>query len=86
MGEETPSEPKSLRGGDGEENEDEEEGEVSPPPQSLPPEDLTSPDDLFSQQAGISVGICQPKRHRTGTGASSGPLPQSVLVIVSSDL
>jgi hypothetical protein len=59
---ETPSELESLGGGD------EEEGEVTPPPHSPPHEDLPSPDDLFSQQAGISVGVRRPKCPRTGTG------------------
>jgi hypothetical protein len=78
-GEETPSEPESLRGDD-EEVKDEEEGEVTPP------EYLPSLGGLFSQQTGISTGACQPKCPRTGTGASSGPPPQSGLVLVSFDL
>jgi hypothetical protein len=69
QGEETPSEPESSGGGD------EEEGEITPPPHSPPPEDLPSPGDLFSQQAGISVGARQPKCPRTGTGVSFGPPP-----------
>jgi hypothetical protein len=84
--EETPSEPKSLRGGDEVEDEDEEEGEITPLPHSLPPKDLPSPGDVFSQQAGISVGARQPKCPQTGTGALSDPSPHSSLALVSSDL
>jgi hypothetical protein len=47
---------------------------------------LPSPGDLFSQQAGISVGVCQSKCHRIGAEASSGPPPQFGLMLVSSDL
>jgi hypothetical protein len=56
-GEESPYEPESLGGGIKEEDEDKEEGEVTPPPHSLPPEDLPSLGDLFSQQAGIFIGV-----------------------------
>jgi hypothetical protein len=74
-GEETTSEPESLGGDDQKEDEDEEEGEVTPLPHSQSPEDLRSPDDLFSQQAGTSVGARQPKHPWTGTVASSGLPP-----------
>jgi hypothetical protein len=47
-GEDTPSNPESLGGDDEEEDEDREEGEVTPPPHSLPPEDLPSLGDMFS--------------------------------------
>jgi hypothetical protein len=59
-------------------------GEVTPHPHSPLHKDLPLPEDLFSQQAGISVGARQPKHPRTG--ASSGPLPQSDLRLVSFDL
>jgi hypothetical protein len=48
-GEDAPSEPKSLRGDIEEEKKDKEEGDVTPPPHSLPHEDLPSVGDLFSQ-------------------------------------
>jgi hypothetical protein len=60
-GEETPSELESSGDVVEEEGEDEEEGEVTPSPHSPPPEDLPSLGNLFSQQAGISVGTHQPK-------------------------
>jgi hypothetical protein len=63
-GEEITSEPESSRSGD-EEDEDEIEGAITPSPHSLPPKDIPSLGDLFSQQAGISVGVCWPKRPRT---------------------
>jgi hypothetical protein len=71
-GEESPSEPESSGGDVEEEDEDEEEGEVTPPPHSSPLEDLPSLSNLFSQQAGISVGMRWPKQPRTDTGASFG--------------
>jgi hypothetical protein len=86
VGEETTFEPESLGGGDEKEDEDEEEGEVTPLPHSQPPEDLPSPGDLFSQQAGTSVGARQLKHPWMGTGASSGLLPQYGIVLVSFDL
>jgi hypothetical protein len=58
---ETPTEPESSRGDDEEEDEDGEEGKVTPPPHSPPPEDLPSLGDMFSRQAGISVGPHRPK-------------------------
>jgi hypothetical protein len=58
----TASEPKSLGGDDEEEDEDREEGEVTPPPHSLPLEDLPSLGDIFSRQARISVGTGWQKR------------------------
>jgi hypothetical protein len=85
-GEESLFEPESSGGGNEEEDEDEEEGEVTPSPNSPPPEDLPLLRDLFSQQAGIFVGVRQPKRPRMCTGASSGPSPQSDLTLVSSNL
>jgi hypothetical protein len=48
-GEDTPSEPESSGGDDEEEDEDVEEGEVTPPPHSLPPEDLLSIGHIFSR-------------------------------------
>jgi hypothetical protein len=61
-GEETPSEPESSGGDNEEEDEDREEGQVTPLPHSPPPEDLPSHGDIFSRQAGISVGVHRPKR------------------------
>jgi hypothetical protein len=52
-GEETLAEPKSSRGDDKKEDEDG-EGEVTPPPHSLPPEDLPPLGDIISRQAGNS--------------------------------
>jgi hypothetical protein len=85
-GEKSPSDPESSGGGVEEEDEDDEDGEVTPPPHSPLPKDLPSLGDLFSQQAGISIGVRQPKRPRTGTGASSSPPLLSSLTLVSSDL
>jgi hypothetical protein len=85
QGEETPSEPESLGGGN-EEDEDEEDGEVSPLPHSPPPNDLPSLGDLFGQQAGINAAACQLKRPQIGTEASFDPPPQSDLMLVLSDL
>jgi hypothetical protein len=36
--------------------EEEEEGEVTPPPHSPPREDLPSLDDIFRRQAGVAGG------------------------------
>jgi hypothetical protein len=47
-------------------------GEITPSRQSLPPKDFPSLGDLFSQQVGISVGVCRTKHPRAGTGRSSG--------------
>jgi hypothetical protein len=47
--EETPSELESSRGDDEEEDEDRDEGEVTPPPHSLPLEDLIWLGDMFSR-------------------------------------
>jgi hypothetical protein len=55
-GEDTPSEPESSGADDEEEDKDMEEAEVTPPPHSPPLEDLPSLGDLFSQQAGVSIG------------------------------
>jgi hypothetical protein len=63
-----PPESESSGGGDEEEDEDGEEGVVTPPLHSTPREDLPSLSDLFSQQAGISVGGRRPKRPWIGTG------------------
>jgi hypothetical protein len=57
LGEETPFEPECSGGGNEEVDEDNEEGEVTPPPHSPVPKDRTSPGKVFSQQAGISVGV-----------------------------
>jgi hypothetical protein len=46
---------------DEEQGKDEEQGEITPSPHSLPLEDIPSLGDLFSQQAGISVGARWPK-------------------------
>jgi hypothetical protein len=85
-GEETPSVPESSGDGYEEEGEDEEEGEIAPTPHSLPPEDLPSLGDLFSQQTRIYVGMRQTRRPRTGTRASSSLLPQSGPMLVYSNL
>jgi hypothetical protein len=74
-GEETPSKTESLGDDDEEEDVDEEEGEITPSPHAPPLEDLPSHDDLFSQQAGISVAAHQTKHPRTGVEESSGPPP-----------
>jgi hypothetical protein len=75
-----------LGGGNEEEDADEEEGEVTPHPHYPPPEDFPSPDKLFSQQEGISVGVHRPNCLWTRTGASSGPPPLSGTALVSSNL
>jgi hypothetical protein len=85
-GEEFPSKPEYSGGIIEEENEEEEEGEVIPPPHSPPHEDIPSLGDLFSQQAGISIAVRQPKCPRMGTRASFSPPPRSGLVLVSSNL
>jgi hypothetical protein len=79
--EETPSEPESSGDDDVEEGEDEEEEEITPSPQS-PPKNLPSLGDLFSQQAGISVGVRWTKCPWSGTRGSSSPPPQSSLMLV----
>jgi hypothetical protein len=84
-GKETPSEPGSLGDGD-KEDEDEEEGELTPSLPSSPPEVLPSLGDLFSQQAGLSVGTHQVKQPQAVTDASSGPPPQFGPGLVHSDL
>jgi hypothetical protein len=72
-GEETSSKSKSMGDDDVEVDEDEEEGEITPSRQSPPPpKDFPSLGDLFSQQAGISIGVCRMKHPRAGTGRSSG--------------
>jgi hypothetical protein len=68
QGEDTPSEPESLGGDDEEEDKDEKEVVVTPPPHSLPLEDIPSLVDLFSWQAGVSVGARQPKWSQMVTG------------------
>jgi hypothetical protein len=62
------------------------EGEITPSLHSSLPEDLPLLRDLFSRQAGISVGTCQPKHPLMGAGALSGPTTQSGHRLVSSDL
>jgi hypothetical protein len=64
-GKETPSESESSRDDDANEGDDEEEG------------DLTSPNDLFGQQAGIIVGACQAKHPGMYAGGVPDLLPQS---------
>jgi hypothetical protein len=81
QGEETPSELESS--GD---DDDEEYGEIIPSQPSPPPEDLPSLDDLFRQQAEISVSTCWAKCPRAGTRASSSPPPQSGLALVHSNM
>jgi hypothetical protein len=86
--EETLSEPESS-GDDEEEDEGEEEGEITPPPPPAPlhpPKDFPSLGDLFSQQAGVSVGAHRAKQPQAGTDASSSAPPQSSLVLIYSDL
>jgi hypothetical protein len=61
-------------------------GGITPSPHSLSPEDFPSLGDLFSQQAGISVGVHRMKHPRTGIGASSDMSPQSGLSLVHFDL
>jgi hypothetical protein len=75
MGEDTLSKPKSLGGDDEEEDEDGEEGEVTPPPNFVPPKDLPSLGDIFSQQARITISVSRPKQPRTETMPSTSPLP-----------
>jgi hypothetical protein len=85
-GEDTPSGPKFSEGDDEEEDEDEEEREVTPPPHSLPPKDLASFGDLFSQQTGISVGARWSKQPRAKIEPSTGLSPQFDHALVHSDL
>jgi hypothetical protein len=59
--------------------------EITPSLHSLPPEDLPSLGDPFSQQTGISVGACWMKHPQTGTWASFSPPLQSSLALVSPD-
>jgi hypothetical protein len=55
---------------------------VTPPPHPLPPVDLPLLGDIFSLQAGISVGAHRPKWPQTETGllTSSPSLPRLTLV------
>jgi hypothetical protein len=85
-GEKAPFESKSSGGDDEEEDEDGEVGEVTPPPHSLSPKDLPSLGDIFSRQAGISVGTHRPKRPRTETGSLTSLPLQPYLALVSPDL
>jgi hypothetical protein len=85
-GMDTPSKPKSSGGDDEEEDEVIEEGEVTSPPHSLPREDLPSLGDIFSRQAGITIGACQLKGPRTKTGMPTGLTLHPCLALVSPDL
>jgi hypothetical protein len=60
--------------------------EKTPSHHTLPPEDLPSPGDLFSQQAGISVSACRTKCPRTDTKESFSPSLYSGLMLVCFDL
>jgi hypothetical protein len=62
------------------------EGEVTPPPHSLPPDDLPSLGDIFSQQQRIFIDVHRPKQHQTEIGSSIGPLLQPHLELVSPGL
>jgi hypothetical protein len=73
MGGGNPSESESSRDDEEEEDEDKEEGEITSPPHSPPLEDLPSLGDLFSQQAGISIGAHRTKHPQTDTEGSSSP-------------
>jgi hypothetical protein len=55
-GEDTPSEPESSKQ-DEVEGEEEEEGEVTPPPHSLSFEAPPSLEDLFHKKVGVAVGM-----------------------------
>jgi hypothetical protein len=59
---------------------------VTPIPHSPPPEDLPSLGDIFSRQAGISVGMRWLKWPWTEIVSSTGLLPQPCLALVSPDL
>jgi hypothetical protein len=85
QGEDTPSNPGSLREEDEVEDEDREEGEVTPPPNSPPHDALPLLGDIFKRQAGIAIDARQPKRPRTEVGPSTGKLPQPRLTLVSPD-
>jgi hypothetical protein len=85
-GEDTSSEPESSKGDNEEEDEDGKELEVTPPPHSLPPEDLPSLGDIFNRQAGISVDVGQPKCSQMETLLLASPLPQPHLILVSPTL
>jgi hypothetical protein len=63
--EETTSKSESSKDDNEEGEEEEEEGDNSFSPTSTP-KDLPSLGDLFSRQAGISVGAPRPKRPQTG--------------------
>jgi hypothetical protein len=65
--EDTPSKPESSG------RDDEEEGEVTPPPHYPLPENLPSFCNLFNWQVGISVGARQSKWRRTGIRLLIGP-------------
>jgi hypothetical protein len=68
----TPSNPKSS-------GEEEEEGEVTPPPLSLPRETLPPFSDIISQQVGVTVGVCQPKQTRQRPGRRLACLSNPIL-------
>jgi hypothetical protein len=76
-GEDTSTEPESSG------EEEEEDGEVTPPPQSPSCETLPSFGDIISRQAGITVGVHQPKQTQTGTEPSVGLPQQLCLTLVS---
>jgi hypothetical protein len=72
-GEDTPSDPESLGGDDEEEDEGREEGEMTAPPHSPLREALPSLGDIFSRQARIAVGACNPKWPPNGDQAIDWP-------------
>jgi hypothetical protein len=65
------------------EEKEQEEGEVTPPSLSPLHETLPSFGDIISQQAGVAVGVHQPKRTRTETRSSTSLPSQPRLMLVS---
>jgi hypothetical protein len=59
---------------------------VTPPPHSPSREALPSLGDIYSRQAGITFGACQPKWPQMETGSSTGRMPHPRLTLVSPDL